>query len=676
MRWNCCGRRSTRRTMSEGSISDDSYTPNESSLTSTQLNPEVPRESDLLVIEAVQDPGKDIEDNSEITDSEENQIITECSTLSLEESDEMDPMVFGGLSSDMLEDQVRELQTQMARWNDENGPSMFHNHQNTNTILSTMKSHVDLCKEQRIAYVDRRKKMTIIPVLYPVIVPCLPPKMASYQEALPKKSISEPLRDPRKVSIAESYTGLPDQNARFISEISRTNPHLPPTHLGREGPPPRIQNFSQSGRGDSSRSFFPRQDIFDSDRFPRPGRGYSSQKFNRPRNQQLSGIRIGSGRVFNRYSSRTNLQDIGIIKTLSLKKPAACLSFVKSDEKLEKDTLLLINSDGELHAYEVKFDGNEKIEVTEVEAGKKVDLPSDFCHGQQFGKDRVYFWCRRHVLYCKKQGESEAQQFPLKADVKCFDSVVYNGIIFCVVGCVNGNVYFLEINVSSEKFTFHLAGLVNPAPIPVTNCAIHKVENLILAVFNHGPKVTTVRWELCEESKEVSSLKIKRELTMAGKSWYLSTDSVIGDFTNDISSLIFGFDGRKLLIVTNDRDFGVYVYKEEAENQGNFNWVNITLGGEASERPFGNEKESWILAIGLGDGSICFYFVDDLTSEFEEVLLSENFKETFSQSVTCLEFRRQCSLWAFANNEGASGAKCVLAAGSESGVVKVFSLSL
>lgn len=161
-----------------------------------------------------------------------------------------------------------------------------------------------------MAYVDRKKKMTLIPVLYPVIVPCLPPKMPPYQEALPKKSISEPLRDPRKVSIAESYGGISDQNARFISEINRGNPHLPPAHLTRDGPPSRVQTFSQSGRGDSSRTYFPRQDIFENDRFSRPSRGYSNQKFNRPRNQLPSGARIGNGRVFNRYNSRTNLQDM------------------------------------------------------------------------------------------------------------------------------------------------------------------------------------------------------------------------------------------------------------------------------------------------------------------------------------------------------------------------------
>ena len=124
----------------------------------------------------------------------------------------------------------------------------------------------------------------------------------------------------------------------------------------------------------------------------------------------------------------------------------------------------MINSDGELHAYEVEFDGNEKVDVVEVEtglmriilymkfiyfliSGNKVDLPSDFCHGQQIGNDRFYFWCRRNILYCRKHGQSEVQQFPLKADVKCFDSVVYDGIVFGVVGCVNGNVYFLEIDV-------------------------------------------------------------------------------------------------------------------------------------------------------------------------------------------------------------------------------------
>ena len=136
MRWNCCGRRSTRRTMSEGSISDDSYTPNESSLTSNTLNPEVPRESDVLVVEAIRKPEQELEDESEtITDSaDENQIVTECSILSLDEYDEMDPIASESLSSEMLEDQVRELQTQMADWNDENGPSMFHNHQSTSTV--------------------------------------------------------------------------------------------------------------------------------------------------------------------------------------------------------------------------------------------------------------------------------------------------------------------------------------------------------------------------------------------------------------------------------------------------------------------------------------------------------------------------------------------------------------
>ena len=129
------------------------------------------------------------------------------------------------------------------------------------------------------------------------------------------------------------------------------------------------------------------------------------------------------------------------------------------------DTLLSINADGELHVYEVAFDGNEGVEVVEVEAGlieilshmklvyspisgSKIDLPSDFCHGQQLNNDRVYFWCRRNILYCRKHGQKEVQEFPLKADVKCFDSVVYDGIIFCVAGCVNGNVYFLEIDVS------------------------------------------------------------------------------------------------------------------------------------------------------------------------------------------------------------------------------------
>jgi len=298
--------------MSEGSISDDSYTPNENSLSSNKLNPEVPRESDVLVVEAVREPEKEFDDESgNLTDStDENQVVTECSTLSLDESDEMDPIASDSLINEIVEDQVRELQTQMSQWNDENGPSMFHNHQNTNTILSTMKNHVEQCKEQRMAYLDRKKKMTLIPVLYPVILPCLPPKMRPYQESLQKKSISEPLRDPRKVSIAESYAGLPDQNARFISEINRTNSHLPPGHLSREGPAPRVQNFSQSGRGDSSRTYFPRQDIFENDRFSRPGRGYNSQKFNRPRNQLPSGARIGNGRIFNRYNSRTNLHDM------------------------------------------------------------------------------------------------------------------------------------------------------------------------------------------------------------------------------------------------------------------------------------------------------------------------------------------------------------------------------
>ena len=136
MRWNCCGRRSTRRTMSEGSISDDSYTPNENSLSSNKLNPEVPRESDVLVVEAVREPEKEFDDESgNLTDStDENQVVTECSTLSIDESDEMDPIASDSLINEIVEDQVRELQTQMSQWNDENGPSMFHNHQNTNTV--------------------------------------------------------------------------------------------------------------------------------------------------------------------------------------------------------------------------------------------------------------------------------------------------------------------------------------------------------------------------------------------------------------------------------------------------------------------------------------------------------------------------------------------------------------
>lgn len=43
------------------------------------------------------------------------------------------------------------------------------------------------------------------------------------------------------------------------------------------------------------------------------------------------------------------------------------------------------------------------------------------------------------------------------------------------------------------------------------------------------------------------------------------------------------------------------------------------------------------MAAGLGDGSICFYLINDSTSEFEVVALTDSFKDAFSESVTSLE---------------------------------------
>ena len=67
----------------------------------------------------------------------------------------------------------------------------------------------------------------------------------------------------------------------------------------------------------------------------------------------------------------------------------------------------------------------------------------------------------------------------------------------------------------------------------------------------------------------------------------MSTDSVVSDFTVDISTLKFDHTGRRLLIITNDRDFGIYEFRKDSENEGQFNWLNLVRGGEAKERPFG-----------------------------------------------------------------------------------------
>uniref|UniRef100_A0AC34QXS5 Uncharacterized protein n=1 Tax=Panagrolaimus sp. JU765 TaxID=591449 RepID=A0AC34QXS5_9BILA len=280
----------------------------------------------------------------------------------------------------------------------------------------------------------------------------------------------------------------------------------------------------------------------------------------------------------------------GIILTIPLKKPAACLFFVKNEKTHDSgsDILLVIDSAGQLHVFDVKLLDDWQLEVSEVETGQPIDLPSDFCHGQSIGEDKVYFWCRRNVIFCRKHGSLNIQQFSSKADVKCFDSIVFNNLIFCVFGCVNGNVHFMEVDVTQEDFKFNMVGLVMPAPVPVTNVALKMIGDSIIAVFNHGTKVTAVSWEPAQSSStDGSSLKVKRQLEMGGKHWFLSTDSVIGDFTSDISSLVFAKEKNRLLIVTNDRDFGVYDYKEDMENSGRFNWINVMLGGEAGERPFG-----------------------------------------------------------------------------------------
>uniref|UniRef100_A0A914YAT8 Elongator complex protein 2 n=1 Tax=Panagrolaimus superbus TaxID=310955 RepID=A0A914YAT8_9BILA len=284
-----------------------------------------------------------------------------------------------------------------------------------------------------------------------------------------------------------------------------------------------------------------------------------------------------------------NYASSSIVKTLPLNKKPACLSFAKSEASSNKDVLFIIDGDGRLLVYDVvQGDEEDEISFELVETGEKSGYPSDFCRGHVFNNDSVInFWCRRNILFCRKRGDSNLYQYKFKVDVKCFDSLIYENSLFCVVGCVNGNVHFFETMLNDLSY-FALIGLFSPYPIPVLNVALQSLDGVFICAFNHATKVTALRWEQTEQETSPNTvLKIRRELQFCGKLWYMSTDSVVSDFTTDIATLKFDSSGTRLLIVTNDRDFGVYKFQKDFENQGKFTWQNLVHGGEAKERPFG-----------------------------------------------------------------------------------------
>uniref|UniRef100_A0AC35F0N9 Elongator complex protein 2 n=1 Tax=Panagrolaimus sp. PS1159 TaxID=55785 RepID=A0AC35F0N9_9BILA len=297
----------------------------------------------------------------------------------------------------------------------------------------------------------------------------------------------------------------------------------------------------------------------------------------------LSDICMAKAECLENYASNS------IIKTLPLNKKPACLAFTKSKSLTKKDVLLVIDGDGRLLEYDVvQGDEEDEINIELIEIGEKSEYPSDFCMGHVFNDSSIIsFWCRRNILFCRKRGDSQLYQYKFKADVKCFDSLIYNNSLFCVVGCVNGNVHFFETKLNDLSY-FALIGLLTPFLIPVLNVALQALNDVFICIFNHATKVTAVRWEQVQQKPSSNTiLKIQRELHFADKIWYMSTDSVISDFTTDIATLKFDSTGTQLLIVTNDRDFGVYKFQEDPENKGEYTWQNLARGGEAKERPFG-----------------------------------------------------------------------------------------
>uniref|UniRef100_A0AC34FFE0 Elongator complex protein 2 n=1 Tax=Panagrolaimus sp. ES5 TaxID=591445 RepID=A0AC34FFE0_9BILA len=254
-----------------------------------------------------------------------------------------------------------------------------------------------------------------------------------------------------------------------------------------------------------------------------------------------------------------NYLSSSIIKTLPLNKKPACLAFAKAETLAYKDVLLVIDGDGRLLVYDViQEDEEDQISIELVETGEKSEYPSDFCQGHISKTDSINsFWGRRNILFCRKRGESHLYQYKFKADL-------------------NNLSYFA------------LIGLFSPYTIPVLNVALQAFNDVFICAFNHATKVTAVRWEQTKQEQSSNAvLKIRRELQFADKSWYMSIDSVVSDFTTDIATLKFDSLGTRLLIVTNDRDFGVYKFQQDFENQGEYTWQNLVHGGEAKERPFG-----------------------------------------------------------------------------------------
>uniref|UniRef100_A0A7E4VMN9 Elongator complex protein 2 n=1 Tax=Panagrellus redivivus TaxID=6233 RepID=A0A7E4VMN9_PANRE len=280
-----------------------------------------------------------------------------------------------------------------------------------------------------------------------------------------------------------------------------------------------------------------------------------------------------------------------IAKTIPLLDGTAALNFAQSSDPLQKDLLLLINAHGHLMTYEVTKNHRNEIEAVLTSTGEPSSIPSDFCaaqvYGSTFDPTTVSFWCRRDVLFWRSNKNAEVHHYQLKSDIKCFAAVVVDGFLFCTVGCVNGNVYYIEIS-TSKLSKLRLVSLSSPLAVPVLCVAVSKFDDYIVCAFSHGPKVTVVRWELASKKLDIDgSLKIRRDLELAGQTRFLSTDAVINEFSTDICALSFDETGKKLLVVSNENDFEIYEFRPDPEDEEAENWSKLVRGGEAGERPLG-----------------------------------------------------------------------------------------